>query len=205
MKYLNNVRGVIHVGANVGQEAEQYGNLPVVWIEPSPETFKTLVYNTARYPSQKCYNYLVSDVDDQEVDFHVSSNNGISSSMFEFSGHAEVLAWKTIHMTSVLRLKTVTLKTLLEREGIDVSQYNYLAVDTQGADLKVLEGSDLKYIEYINVEVSDFEAYKGGCTLGHVEHFMAYSGFMEDNRFKFAWHPSGGSYWDILYRKVVTK
>ena len=46
-KLLKKVRGVIHVGANTGQEIQLYVKygLSVVWIEPIPEVFETLKSN----------------------------------------------------------------------------------------------------------------------------------------------------------------
>ena len=46
-RFLKKVKGVIHVGANTGQEMELYAKykLPVVWIEPIPEVFETLKQN----------------------------------------------------------------------------------------------------------------------------------------------------------------
>ena len=42
--FLNNVSGVIHIGANSGQEREEYNlySLDVIWIEPIPKVFKKL-------------------------------------------------------------------------------------------------------------------------------------------------------------------
>jgi hypothetical protein len=42
--YLRKVRGVIHVGANEGQERDLYAafGLNVIWIEPIPEVFQVL-------------------------------------------------------------------------------------------------------------------------------------------------------------------
>lgn len=46
-RFLKKVKGIIHVGANTGQEMELYAKykLPVVWIEPIPEVFETLQNN----------------------------------------------------------------------------------------------------------------------------------------------------------------
>ena len=42
--FLNNVSGVIHVGANSGQERYEYNlySLDVIWIEPIPKIFNKL-------------------------------------------------------------------------------------------------------------------------------------------------------------------
>ena len=45
--FLKKIKGIIHVGANVGQEKEEYDNnsLEVLWIEPIPEIFDQLQIN----------------------------------------------------------------------------------------------------------------------------------------------------------------
>ena len=53
--FLKNVSGVIHVGANEGQEREDYAarNLRVLWIEPIPSVFARLTLNIAKYDRQE--------------------------------------------------------------------------------------------------------------------------------------------------------
>ena len=57
----------------------------------------------------------------------------------------------------VLKTKTITIKTLFEREDLNFSNYDLLNIDTEGAELQVLEGigENLKNFEYIIIEVSD--------------------------------------------------
>ena len=82
---LKHVRGILHVGANVGQEAALYAKrgLNVAWIEPIPDVFQRLQANIKLYPQQRAYNDLVTDEDDKTYTFHVASNDGSSSSILE--------------------------------------------------------------------------------------------------------------------------
>ncbi len=56
-RYLNYAKGVIHVGANWGQEKDIYSyfNLNVISVEPIPEIFNKLKENIHRYPNQQAY------------------------------------------------------------------------------------------------------------------------------------------------------
>lgn len=203
--YLIDAIGVVHVGANVGQEMMDYAkyNLPVVWVEPDPSTYAQLVENIKDLPMQKAYNYLVTDVDGKEYDFHVANNNGISSSIFQLKGHKEVLAWKDIGVVNTIKMISITLPSLLKCEKLDVGLYDVLVTDTQGADLLVLQGaiSILSNFKFIQVEVADFEAYEGCCQLSDIQTFMHQYDYAELSRLKFAWHPAGGRYFDIIYKK----
>ena len=55
-RFLRKVSGVIHVGANAGQERELYAKfgLRVIWIEPIPEVFEKLKMNVAKFSPAAC-------------------------------------------------------------------------------------------------------------------------------------------------------
>jgi hypothetical protein len=57
----------------------------------------------------------------------------------------------------VVMTKTITIKSLFEREGLNFSNYDLLNIDTEGAELQVLEGigDEIKNFTYIIIEVSD--------------------------------------------------
>src|SRR5262245_40145510 len=90
--YLKRVTGIIHVGANSGQERELYAKykLKVLWIEPLPHIFEKLRENISCFPDQTAINRLITDKDDAEYLFHVASNEGQSSSILEFAQHREI-------------------------------------------------------------------------------------------------------------------
>ena len=58
-RFLRAARGIIHVGANTGQEAASYASLrvQVVWIEPLPEVFKALQHHVSAYPDQVAFGW----------------------------------------------------------------------------------------------------------------------------------------------------
>lgn len=77
-------------------------------------------------------------------------------------------------------------------------------MDTQGSELLALSGSVsiLKHFKYIATEVADFESYKDCCTLDEVNKFMKEHNFREDYRLKFAESAKGGSYYEILFKRI---
>jgi hypothetical protein len=83
-------------------------------------------------------------VDDLEMNLYCPQSNPDSSSLIEQSGN-------------IVKTKTITIKTLFEREGFDFKNYDLLNIDTEGAELQVLEGigEHLKNFTYIIIEVSD--------------------------------------------------
>lgn len=201
--FLQDVEGVIHVGANNGEEREQYSDfgLRVIWVEPIPEVFMELERNLRPFANQKAYQELVTDVDGKEYQFHISNNNGASSSILELKEHKAI--WPAVDYTKSILLNSITLSTLLRRENIDPSDYQALIMDTQGSELLILQGCiDLvENFKYIKIEVPDFESYEGCCQLDDIAKFMTDHGYVELSRNKFAGRETVGNYFDIVYKK----
>ena len=201
--FLNDVSGVVHVGANVGGERKLYRahGLSVVWIEPIPEVFTHLSAKIRGFKNQKAFQALVTDVDDKEYRFYISDNYGESSSILKFKHHKDI--WPGVDHTTSILLKSVTLATLFKREHLDAGKYQALIVDAQGSELLVLKGSIsiLDNFKFIKTEVSDFESYEGCCQLSDISDFMIEHGYNELSRNKFASRAEGGSYFDIVYKK----
>jgi len=201
--YLTEISGVIHVGANTGQERNLYAKhgLRVLWIEPIPEVFNQLVSNIQDYENQSAIMALITDCDGKEYEFHISSNEGASSSVFDLNLHKDI--WPSVEYVSTLKLKSVTLPALLRINQLDPKKYDALVLDTQGSELLILQGCSeiLPNFKYIQMEAADFEAYKDCCQLRDINQYLNLKGFREWGRKKFATHPNKGSYYDIIYRK----
>jgi FkbM family methyltransferase len=200
-RFLRSVRGVVHVGANVGQERDLYARygLDVLWVEPIPDVFAELRRNIERYPRQRALECLVTDRDDAEYEFHVANNRGESSSILDLKEHKTV--WPKVAFTTTIKLRSVTLPALLVRERLDPAAYDALVMDTQGSELLVLRGATplLAGFKFIKTEVPDFEAYAGCAQLADIGGFLVEHGFRELYRNRFASHPGGGSYYDVVF------
>lgn len=201
--FLKNVRGVIHVGANVGQERDLYRRhgLRVLWIEPIPEVYEQLKVNIAGYKRQVAYCYLVTNENGRTYNFHVANNGGASSSILDFKDHKEV--WPEVEYERSIPLESVTLPKMLEVEGLGIQDYDALILDTQGSEMLVLEGARavLGHFQYVKVEAPDFESYEGCCLLGDLEAFMEREGFGVASKVPFATHAKGGQYYDVIFQR----
>jgi FkbM family methyltransferase len=203
-KLFKSVSGIIHVGANEGQEREIYARflLPVIWVEPNPEVYEILEKNIKELDNQKAIKGLVTDLEGKEYEFHLANNKGESSSILDFNLHKEV--WPDVAFEKSITLISDTLPSLLEKNKIDPSKYDMLVMDTQGSELLVLKGSEsiLQNFKYIKTEVPDFESYKDCCQLKDIESFLSVRGYKEFAREPFARRPGGGTYYDITYKKI---
>jgi len=200
-KFLKHITGLIHIGANTGQERNLYKKhgLNVVWIEPIPEVYKKI---KKEYKKQKAIKALVTDKNNKEYKFNIANNGGASSSILKLEKHKDI--WPDVFYEETILLNSVTLERLIEKENIKIKDYQALVLDTQGSELLVLEGSIsvLKHFKYIATEVADFESYKDCCTLSDIKKFMKQHNFQENYRSKFAESTKGGSYFDILFKRI---
>lgn len=203
-RFLNNAHGVIHVGANEGQEREQYAELglTVLWIEPIPQSFQALQENLRGFPQQWAVQALVTDRDDVEYDFNVANNGGAASSLLAPKEMYDY--WPDMRFDRTIQLRSVTLPSLLEREQVDPGLYDTLILDVQGAELLILEGAgpNLEGFRYVRTEVANYEAYKCCCQLEDIVGFMNRHHYREIARHKFARHSHGRAYFDLVFERI---
>jgi len=199
--FLKQVPGVIHVGANTGQEREYYAalGLNVLWVEPIPKVFEELRSNIAAFANQRACRCLLSAEHGAEYTLHVANNGGASSSILDFSKHGEI--WPDVHYTHDIQLQSTTLARLIESEQIDLALYGALVLDTQGSELLVLKGASsiLDRFRFVKTEVADFDSYAGCCQLDEVTDFLGQYGFKLSRKVPVAAQDGVGTYYDTLY------
>jgi FkbM family methyltransferase len=199
-RFLNGANGIIHIGANTGQEAATYARLgvPVVWIEPLEDVFLALEARVAGFQNQTAIQALVSNADGNEVDFHVA---GESSSMFAFADHKKL--WPSIDATGVVKLTTTRLDSLMARHGLATPPFDSLVIDTQGAELLVLQGAGARLagIRRVVAEAADFEAYRGATNVDELVAFMAREGFRLRHRAPMAGATGIGTYYNLFFER----
>lgn len=134
--------GLIHVGAHDGDEVKYYrsgGLNNVVYIEPLPHIFEKLERKLTRISNHVALQELCWDKDDEIISFNIASNDGQSSSAFPMSAHKDI--WPEIVEVDTIELTTVTLDTILARPRFENCLFDYLVVDAQGAELRILSGA----------------------------------------------------------------
>lgn len=198
--HLKKSDSIIHVGASWGQEREDYNNygLEVLWIEAIPSVFKSLQENIKEYPKQFALNELVTDVDDKEYTFNLSSNKGASSSIYDFDVHKKRFAH--VKMEDQIKLKSKTLNRLFKERGIDYDKFDGMILDTQGSELDVMKGAPeiIPHLDFICAEASDFNLYENANLLSDMIEWLGSFGFEEVDRhihFKY----KGKDYCDIIF------
>lgn len=190
-KYLDDndvsIKGVIHIGAHRGEEIDEHislGAKKIIWVEANPEVFLELRENIGedKRAEHFFFNNLCADIDGEPVKFnliygpdagHMVGNKGCSS-MLSPVGRFE--SWKRAEIT----MFSIRLDTLMHLHEFNLSDFDMLEVDTQGAELMVLGGATnvLSTVKYVSLEVTDSSPdYADSPLTKDVIEFMESSGF----------------------------
>ena len=178
-KYSFKPKGVLHVGAHLGEEAVDYNKMginKVVWIEGNEDLIGQLKNNLSKYSYQVILSYFVSNADDEEYDFNIS-NNGQSSSILKMDKHLKY--HPDVNIVDIKKVKSKRIDTIVKEHNINIDDYDFLNLDIQGAELLALEGmgETIKPFKYIYTEVNTGEVYKGCAKMTEIDTFLGKYGF----------------------------
>jgi FkbM family methyltransferase len=186
------MKTIVEVGANLGTDTELFLNKEeniVYAFEPTPELVVEL---QRKFKGNDRFNLvpMAADVENGFKWFNVAGcNNWGCSSLYDFSdgvqpenlGEASP-AWPHhtgLFYTDKVKVMTIRLDTFMENNNIEV--IDYLWIDAQGNDLKVLQslGSRIKDVVAGNCEGAlNFELYKDtGNTCQQIEEWLFKHGF----------------------------
>ena len=201
--FLKKTTGLIHVGANEGQERfhyKKYNVNRVLWVEADPHTFKKLQKNISGFKNQKAINHLLLNKNKKTM-FNVSSNDGNSSSILKLSEHKNI--YPEIKYIKKKLLKGYTFSSLVKKMNIKLKHYNTLVMDTQGSELLILKGAKklLNNFKYIKLEAADFEVYKKNPTLHDLSAYLKKLNFFEEKKIKIYSDYKGKNMYDVLFVK----
>lgn len=200
-KYNLKIKGILHLGAHLLEEKSDYDSKnisKVVWIEGNPKIVQQ-AKEKADGKVHTVYNYLISDTDDEEVEFNIA-NNGQSSSILKLGKHS--MYHPDVIYTDSIKAKTKTLKTIIKDNSLNINDYNFLNIDLQGVELKALRGLDkyLHYIDYIYTEVNSGNVYEGNDLITDIDEYLKEFGFERvETQF------TGAEWGDAFYIKKVKR
>jgi FkbM family methyltransferase len=202
IRIFRSSRGILHVGANSGQERFLYHYLqkPALWIEPDRESFRRLSANIRPLRGQKAIRALCWSRAGVRLPFHQTSNNGLSSSVYPLAKHLHL--WPGVKPAGKVVMTSQTLDGLLFAKRRDALPYDTLILDTQGSELQILAGAGktLKNITTIICEACNFEAYRGGCRDSQVKKFLHQRGWKLLQSLP-VWRSGAKTYFELVFRK----
>lgn len=192
-------KGLIHVGASRAEEIEIYSNTlgikDILYIEANPENEPDLKKAIANFPGAKVAIFAASDTNGT-MDFHVTSNKGLSSSLLKLNKHLKMSP--DVKPAKTIKVDQKRLDDYLATTPDSGANYNLMVVDTQGAELMVFKGAQntLTHIDAIISELNFTELYSGGVLLPDLDTFLLQNGF-----YRVATQPVTKGYGDGLYIK----
>jgi FkbM family methyltransferase len=198
-RYNIKPKGVLHIGANIGEEAPVYLELGIhnqFWIEANPEIFTRLQQNVSGNQFAECWNYCISDVDGEKVNFHVSNNGSQSSSILELGTHKT--QHPDVHYVKDIPMETIRIDTLFKNNFSGL--LDFLNIDLQGAELKALKGMGdlLNQFKWVYLEVNSDHVYEGCALLPEIEEYLSQFGF---KRAELKWASANLTWGDCLFIK----
>lgn len=184
-------RTVFEIGACQGEDtllyAQAFPRARIYAFEPLPENFAVLRQSLAAYDRAQAWQLALGDARG-EAAFHVSSGvpatgggahdpmvSRSSSLLAPSTERPESLDWLTFDQA--IRVSTDTLDSFCAEHGVD--RIDFIHMDVQGAELKVLEGSRrmLPHIRAIWMEVAFEKTYEGQPLEPETTRWMAERGF----------------------------
>jgi FkbM family methyltransferase len=175
------IKGIVHVGANIGQEIPWYLDklyLPIIVFEPHPIAFMELhrIYNKVAM----CNPFALGSKSDNLILHIPADGNHERSSKYlpvETQGHD----WTKVPMSEEITVPVVRFDTWYRNHDhlVNISAYNALVVDVQGMELEVLKGfgNFLQGFEYLVVECSAVPVYDGEASAQEVIDYLKNKGF----------------------------
>jgi FkbM family methyltransferase len=174
LKFTKNVYGIIHIGAHECEERFTYLNRfnitdnEIIWIDALEDKVNAIKMS---YSSIRIFNECISNTDNEDVIFKVT-NNYQSSSILNLKDH--LIEHPDIYEINKIEMKTKTLKTFYNENNFTHDQFNFMALDIQGAELLALEGAAeiLDNVDYIYIEVNTKELYENGALLNDIDNYL---------------------------------
>ncbi len=166
------IRTLFVVGAHLFQEAKLVFRLfprlaKVVLVEPQPGIAARLRAAVAGDPRIEVLGYAIADANGRAA-FHVTDNDGESSSLLPMGTHRDVFPW--VNVVDRIEVPTLSLEEAIRRHGLPCPDMLFL--DVQGAEYAILAtlGEELRLqIRLIYTECSTEEVYRGARPLSAIE------------------------------------
>jgi FkbM family methyltransferase len=182
-RYRLSVRGAVHAGAHLGQEAEIYracGIADVLWIEANPALLDELRANVEPFGHrvvQACLGATSgATVTLNVADDEARTNRGLSSSVLPLGSHRE--RHPEVAYVDAVELTTRTLDSVVAENG--AAGWNLLVLDLQGYELEALRGATetLAHVDCVYSEINVDELYEGCALLPDLDAFLETRGFV---------------------------
>jgi FkbM family methyltransferase len=172
-KYEMDITGIIHIGAHLCEELNDYlncnvGKDKIIWVEANP---KLVEINKKIDPKRKIKNFICCDTDEGYTRLNIT-NNSASSSILDLGSH--LVSYPSVKYIGSVNVKNKRLDTMYKEEQLPYDFANFLSIDIQGAELLALKGMGdlLKYYDYLYLEINKDYVYKNCCLVNEIDDYL---------------------------------
>lgn len=184
--------GIIHIGAHRGQEAPWYFakvGRNVAWLECNPSLMPSLEANVAPY-GHRCLQACLWNKAGETRTLHLTSNDNQSASIVGNLTDEARAKWANMSLAGseangCIQLVTTDWTSLVQSHPwLAVPTFNFLVVDTQGAEYEILEAiaqskpNGLQQFRRLLVECSSKRFYEGQRLQSDVDSLLKMNGFV---------------------------
>jgi FkbM family methyltransferase len=184
LRFMNSCKGILHLGAHRGLEAEVYNwfGKKTIWVEALPKTYELLLENLYFYKNQIAFQALLTNKDDEIINFYVSNYDAACSSIYSFTDNiksSDIWSDRNHEMVKSVRLQSSRLDTIFSKNKINAKEYDHWILDLQGAELLALKGAEesLAYCNSIYIEVSIKKFYTDAVIWIELKNWLATKNF----------------------------
>lgn len=197
--------GVLHIGAHLAEEAPMYesfnwqGESKIYWVESQSDLAEQIsIKLDPNIHDVKCAT--VWNISGARLQFK-HTNNSQSSSLLDLHKHSEKYPGITVD-------RSYEIITSRLDELYTTANFDFVALDIQGAELKALEGMGnlLENVKWIYSEVNKIELYKDCALIWNLDLFLRNKGFKRVAT-RWAWRSGwGDALWvrnDLIARSLI--
>ena len=173
-KFSDDINGVIHVGAHLGQEVEDYNNYnlkKIILFEPQQSIFNQLLLNTKGLDNVNCFNFGLGSFNEKKTIYKSMENEGKSSSVLQPELHLSVQPNIKFDESEEIEIKRF--------DSLNIEALDLLTIDVQGLELEVIKGfgNKLNRVKYIFSEINTKYLYKNNALVSDIDSYLSEFGF----------------------------
>ncbi|NEN95813.1 MAG: FkbM family methyltransferase [Moorea sp. SIO3I7] len=200
-KYQIKPRGALYFGGHKGELLLQFilvGFTDIIIVEPVPELFEQLQVKIEQiHRLLNCYGDLINDKpissieavqcavsnENGSAEFHVTSNSYIGSL---FKPNAKVFEEQEIFTDATVNKRIIvptrTVDSIIKQSSKNFSDFNFLYLNTQGAELQALESAEktLAHIDCIYLEKDIAPRYENLNSVEEIDRFILERNFVKE-------------------------
>lgn len=173
-------RGILHVGANVGQEIPNYltdGYAPIILVEANPDLSARLEEITAELPQVQVINRAALDKNGS-ITLNITGNDQ-GSSVLAMSDKGLQEFGSDFHVVKTVEVQGQRLDDMIADAGIPADAFSILYLDIQGAEAMALRGAEgiLSKVDLVLSEINFVEHYDGCAQIEDIDILLEAAGF----------------------------